>query len=260
MLQRALDVVFPPRCAGCGDGAWPFCDRCRRALRRPVAAVVRSLRRSLERGHSAAAATARPTRSRWRGRRSRSRGRRDRRCTTSSTAGSEGSDGRSAAAMATCAPAGADVVTWVPLTRRRQGRARLRPSPGPRGRGRAGTRPSRAAPAPTSASRPDRRPNATPQRGVPPCVDRSSCATGIEVPAARAARRRRAHDGRDRGRLRRGAARRPGRLAGDAWSSPPARSCAPGDMPILDRALVRVCGCPGIIPGSRRQPRAKRPT
>ena len=26
------------------------------------------------------------------------------------------------------------------------------------------------------------------------------------------------------------------------------------------RALVRVCGCPGIIPGSRCQPRAKRPT
>ncbi len=29
MLHRALDVVFPPRCAGCGAGAWPFCDRCR---------------------------------------------------------------------------------------------------------------------------------------------------------------------------------------------------------------------------------------
>lgn len=28
MLARALDVVFPRRCAGCGDGPWPFCTRC----------------------------------------------------------------------------------------------------------------------------------------------------------------------------------------------------------------------------------------
>jgi ComF family protein len=28
MLARALDVVFPRRCAGCGDGPWPFCARC----------------------------------------------------------------------------------------------------------------------------------------------------------------------------------------------------------------------------------------
>ncbi len=28
MLARALDVVFPRRCAGCGDGPWPFCVRC----------------------------------------------------------------------------------------------------------------------------------------------------------------------------------------------------------------------------------------
>jgi len=32
VLGRALDVLFPPRCAGCGLGAWPFCDRCRSAL------------------------------------------------------------------------------------------------------------------------------------------------------------------------------------------------------------------------------------
>ncbi|MGZ8640376.1 MAG: ComF family protein [Actinomycetota bacterium] len=28
MLVRALDVVFPPRCAGCGTGSWPFCQGC----------------------------------------------------------------------------------------------------------------------------------------------------------------------------------------------------------------------------------------
>jgi predicted amidophosphoribosyltransferase len=27
-----LDVLFPPRCAGCGSGTWPFCRRCRTEL------------------------------------------------------------------------------------------------------------------------------------------------------------------------------------------------------------------------------------
>ena len=33
MLARALDVVFPQRCAGCGAGPWPFCDPCRSSLK-----------------------------------------------------------------------------------------------------------------------------------------------------------------------------------------------------------------------------------
>ncbi len=32
VLARALDVVFPRRCAGCGTGPWPFCAGCSRAL------------------------------------------------------------------------------------------------------------------------------------------------------------------------------------------------------------------------------------
>jgi predicted amidophosphoribosyltransferase len=32
MFARALDVLFPPRCAGCGAGPWPFCDPCRDSL------------------------------------------------------------------------------------------------------------------------------------------------------------------------------------------------------------------------------------
>jgi ComF family protein len=32
MLSRALDVVFPRRCAGCGAGPWPFCATCVGAL------------------------------------------------------------------------------------------------------------------------------------------------------------------------------------------------------------------------------------
>ena len=33
MLARALDVIFPQRCAGCGAGPWPFCDPCRSSLK-----------------------------------------------------------------------------------------------------------------------------------------------------------------------------------------------------------------------------------
>ena len=33
MLARALDVVFPQRCAGCGAGPWPFGDPCRSSLK-----------------------------------------------------------------------------------------------------------------------------------------------------------------------------------------------------------------------------------
>ncbi|MEP6759373.1 MAG: double zinc ribbon domain-containing protein [Actinomycetota bacterium] len=33
MWGRALDVVFPRACAGCGSGPWPFCPVCVRALR-----------------------------------------------------------------------------------------------------------------------------------------------------------------------------------------------------------------------------------
>ena len=32
VLGRALDVVFPPRCAGCANGPWPFCEECVREL------------------------------------------------------------------------------------------------------------------------------------------------------------------------------------------------------------------------------------
>jgi ComF family protein len=32
VLARALDVVFPRRCAGCGNGPWPFCSGCSAAL------------------------------------------------------------------------------------------------------------------------------------------------------------------------------------------------------------------------------------
>ncbi len=33
MWGRALDAVYPRRCAGCGEGTWPFCAECVRDLR-----------------------------------------------------------------------------------------------------------------------------------------------------------------------------------------------------------------------------------
>jgi ComF family protein len=32
VLDGLLDAIFPKRCAGCGSGPWPFCDRCRAEL------------------------------------------------------------------------------------------------------------------------------------------------------------------------------------------------------------------------------------
>ena len=32
VLRCVLDVLYPPRCASCGRGEWPFCDECRRAV------------------------------------------------------------------------------------------------------------------------------------------------------------------------------------------------------------------------------------
>jgi ComF family protein len=29
VLGALLDAIFPKRCAGCGEGSWPFCGRCR---------------------------------------------------------------------------------------------------------------------------------------------------------------------------------------------------------------------------------------
>jgi ComF family protein len=120
VLARALDVVFPPRCSGCGEGEWPFCARCRRSLRAlsppwcdrcgapsPNGAVDECLEcppRSIARARAPFAFEG-PARSsvhhlKYRGVR--------------------GVGRALAGAMATCAPAEADVVTWVPLTRRRK--------------------------------------------------------------------------------------------------------------------------------------------
>lgn len=120
MLQRALDVVFPPRCAGCGAGAWPFCDLCRGDLialappwcdrcgaPSPVGPVqgCRDCPPHVIARARAPFAFEGPARQavhhlKYRGVR--------------------GVGRALGAAMASTAPLGADVVTWVPLTRRRK--------------------------------------------------------------------------------------------------------------------------------------------
>ncbi|MGH2540264.1 MAG: ComF family protein [Actinomycetota bacterium] len=119
MLDRALDVLFPPRCAGCGGAAWPFCDRCGAALRalsppwcercgaptpQPATSCgdcppdVIAVARAPFAFEGPARAAVHHLKYR----------------------GVRGVGAALAGAMATCAPAGADVVTWVPLARKRK--------------------------------------------------------------------------------------------------------------------------------------------
>jgi ComF family protein len=118
-LERAVDILFPRACAGCGAGPWPFCGGCTAALvplqppwcrrcGRPSAAAVESCRdcppASIASIRSAFAyrgpareAVHRLKFSGWRG------------------------VGEAlAAALAALGPPPADAVTWVPLASRRR--------------------------------------------------------------------------------------------------------------------------------------------
>ena len=258
VVARALDVVFPPRCAGCGDGPWPFCGRCLTALEvlappwcercgRPPRAVERCddcppspvsvARAPFVYAGPARAAIHRLKFSGWR-----------------SVAAAL------ADAMVAIDPPAADAVTWVPLARRR-----LAERGYDQARALAGAVGEQAAPARRSAardarSRPRRRPGVPAMSVVSRCVARSNRSAGRRRgPASRDPRRRRPDDRVPPPR------RAPRRSCAPACarsrcSRRRARSLRSGAVPILERALVRVCGCPGIFPGSRRQPRAKRPT
>ncbi|MEZ0236105.1 MAG: ComF family protein [Actinomycetota bacterium] len=120
MLTRALDVVFPPRCAGCGAPAWPFCERCARGLRAlappwcarcgaPTPDAEVSGCGECPPGEIAHArapfAFEGPARASIH---------------HLKYGGVRGVGRALGAAMATCVPPGADVVTWVPLARRRK--------------------------------------------------------------------------------------------------------------------------------------------
>jgi ComF family protein len=119
MLDRVLDVVFPRRCAGCGDGGWPFCpacasrlvalgppwcERCGRPSERPLDRcedcppdpVAMARAPFLFEGPARAAVL------------------------KLKFAGWRAVADALASAMASCEPPPADVITWVPLARRRE--------------------------------------------------------------------------------------------------------------------------------------------
>ncbi len=162
-------------------------------------------------------------------------------------------------AMVAVGPPAADAVTWVPLARRRlaeRGYDQARALAGAVGRQAAS-----AGRSTDEARGRDRPAGATSRRGAP-CRDarcvRAAPPAAAACPAPRDPRRRRPDD-RVHGRgVRRGAACAPA-CTTSCCSRRRARSRI-GGVSILERALNRVCGCPGIFPGSRRQPRAKRPT
>lgn len=119
VLERAVDVLFPRACAGCGAGPWPFCDACTAALvpleppwcrrcGRPSAADVdrcrdcppasiASVRSAFAYRGPAREAVHRLKFSGWRG-----------------------VGDALAAALAALGPPPADAVTWVPLAPRRR--------------------------------------------------------------------------------------------------------------------------------------------
>jgi ComF family protein len=119
VLDRALDVVFPPRCAGCCEGPWPFCDPCRDALipleppwcarcGRPTPGPVPSCRSC----PPDPIATARAPFS--------YDGPAKKAIHRLKFSGWRTVAGALAAAMAATSPTEADIVTWVPLARRRR--------------------------------------------------------------------------------------------------------------------------------------------
>jgi ComF family protein len=267
VIGRALEVLFPRSCAGCGEGAWPFCPRCvaeleplvppwcRRCGRPgpsdvdacsdcPPAPIVSARAAFAYRG-PARAAVHRLKFSGWRG------------------------VGEALArALVAVGPPPADAVTWVPLAPRRRAdrgfdqaqvlaRALARELDLPsmayvRRRSAIGTQARRSREerfaAMGGAFAPLRR------RPSPPTVllvddvlttgaTAAACAAALADAGASTIHLLTAcRSFSDRPRSPRGS-RGPDR---GAYT----RSCAP----------VRVCGCPGNHPGSRCQPRAKRPT
>ena len=173
-----------------------------------------------------------------------------------------------AAALAALGPPPADAVTWVPLAPRRRAERGFDQAACWRERSRGSSTSRRDAfVRRTKATAPQaRRTREERLRAMADAFARIPRRTGA---GARPARRRRPDDGCDGLRLRRSA-----RRGGSTRDPPPhgvplvhrpaARTSrfAPSLRPCLysGGAPVRVCGCPGINPGSRCQPRAKRPT
>jgi ComF family protein len=268
VLDRALDVLFPRTCAGCGCGPWPFCPSCaaeleslappwcRRCGRPSTIEVERcadcppppiaSARAAFAYRGPAREAVHRLKFSGWRG------------------------VGEAfARALVALGPPPADVVTWVPLApRRRAERGFDQAQVLARALARELALPSAAFVRRVRATAPQARqmreerfaamdgafaPIGRGRRSPPTVVlvddvlttgaTAAACAAALADAGARTVHLLTAcRSFSDRPPPPRGS-RRPERVAYTR-----------------DRAAVRVCGCPGNHPGSRCQPRAKRPT
>ena len=261
MLARALDVIFPQRCAGCGAGPWPFCAHAvppsRRSIRhgarrcgRPKALSVPRCRDCPPPEIDTARAPFRfegPARqaihrlkfSGWRG--------------VGSALSSADGRGRRAAERRR----GDLGAARTAATRR----ARVRPGAGP-GDG-CGTPNGDALRGPAHQGAVATGPQAQRDAVARRMAMRGAFAVGdrVEVPSSRDGGRRRPDDGRYGSRCGAGVAAGGSDLGAPGGGRRAFRAFSGvRPMPILERALVRVCGCPEILSGSRRQPRAKRPT
>jgi ComF family protein len=267
VLDRALDVVFPRACAGCGAGPWPFCRGCAAELEPLGPPWCRSCGRPSEEDvercrdcppppiASARAAFAYRGPAREAVHRLKFRGWR-------------GVGDALAQAVVALGPPPADAVTWVPLAGRRRaergfdqarvlahalarrldlplaGYVRRVRTTGSQARR---TREERfAAMAGAFAPLPGRRPPPTlllVDDVLTTGATASACAAALVDAGAQAVHLL---------------------TACRSFSDrPPGRRGSRGPDPVAytrDRAPVRVCGCPGNHPGSRCQPRAKRPT
>ena len=139
---------------------------------------------------------------------------------------------------------------------RPRNRARLRPGEGARHCGGPTARPSPGPVAPARSPYPaaGSQVGSGPSRRPPRCLPIDSPPPFLGPP-----RRRRAHHGCNRFGLRASAGFVRRRFGPSGDGRPRVfRATAPALCSAW--VPVRVCGCPGILPGSRRQPRAKRPT
>ena len=253
MLGRVLDVVFPRRCAGCGERRLAVLrGLCRGALDRS--------RRRGARGAGCRRPSARPDLPRLsaRGARRRPRGLPVR---GSGPAGDPPAEVQRAGAAWRRRSARAMAATEPPAGRRRDlgaagpspaRRARVRPGAGSSPwRSRTGAGPARVRGCSGVRSPPVRRRAGRPRNGAA-AMRGAFQPRRASLSRPGAARRRRAHDRRDGGRVRRGAPRGGREIGVPARRRRRRRARRRGPRPAADAAYTRPGSRPGLwLPGDR---------